>query len=197
MTIGSIDTRIEFNDKLAMIGINLGFVYNISSAVVNSVITLLTAGRIWWIHRQVRAHGIHTSDGPVSRIILESGMIFPMLSIAALCTANTAASVVVDLSPITYSSAVISYIVDHEYQTDQYDAQGFAPTLIMVRAKLGKNVESLQDHVSDIRFTSQPIPRDETRHSIRSLGVAVVEVEGVREQPEQMADGNLKEGNVV
>ncbi|KAK7054285.1 hypothetical protein VNI00_003478 [Paramarasmius palmivorus] len=33
---------------------------------------------------------------------------------------------------------------------------GIAPTLIMVRAKLGQNIESLQEAVSDIRFTSQP-----------------------------------------
>ncbi|EEB96587.1 hypothetical protein MPER_04256 [Moniliophthora perniciosa FA553] len=63
--------------------------------IFNSVITLLTGivlatscplqtlsnlfqdGRIWWIHRQVRNHGIHTSDTllhSVTRIILYPGM---------------------------------------------------------------------------------------------------------------------------
>ncbi|KAK7018646.1 hypothetical protein VNI00_018357 [Paramarasmius palmivorus] len=36
---------------------------------------------------------------------------------------------------------------------------GIAPTLIMVRAKLGMNIESTQEAVSEIRFTSQPAQR--------------------------------------
>ncbi|ESK83339.1 hypothetical protein Moror_8779 [Moniliophthora roreri MCA 2997] len=106
---------------------------------------MLTAGRIWWIHRQARAHGIHTSDAvidSVSRIVFESGIMFPMFCVAALIVNNTTSLYVVDLDPIKVLSV------------------GIAPTLIMVRAKLDKNVESLQDQISDICFTSRPAPRE-------------------------------------
>ncbi|EEB94667.1 hypothetical protein MPER_06483 [Moniliophthora perniciosa FA553] len=68
--------------------------------------------------------------------------------------------------------------------------QGIAPTLIMVCAKLGKNVESLQDQVSDIRFTSRPAPREGTQTQIYSIENLDA---GTRQQ--KMADG--KEGSVV
>ncbi|KAI3604745.1 hypothetical protein WG66_008766 [Moniliophthora roreri] len=41
--------------------------------------------------------------------------------------------------------------------------QGVAPTLIVVRAEPGKSVESLQEHPSDIHFTSRPAPLEQTR----------------------------------
>ncbi|KAK7024397.1 hypothetical protein VNI00_016338 [Paramarasmius palmivorus] len=36
---------------------------------------------------------------------------------------------------------------------------GIAPTLIMVRAKLGMNVETMQETLSDIRFSTLPAQR--------------------------------------
>ncbi|KAK7039040.1 hypothetical protein VNI00_010432 [Paramarasmius palmivorus] len=121
--------------------------YNIGTIIFNSILTLLTgmsfsfyrsllmlmayvAGRIWWIHRQVRAHGSQTSDRfvqTVYRIILESGILYPFFQITGLILHNV--------------------------------SDGIAPTLIMVRAKLGKNVESLQESqaVSDMRFNDGPV----------------------------------------
>uniref|UniRef100_A0A0W0EUV5 Uncharacterized protein n=1 Tax=Moniliophthora roreri TaxID=221103 RepID=A0A0W0EUV5_MONRR len=127
-------------------------VYNICSAIVNGMLTLLTAGRIWWIRRQVRAHGTFSSDTfvqAVSKIILESGMIYPFFTVVALIVTNTSTPSILpfDFFPLTVLSA------------------GIAPTLIIIRARLGKNVESLQDMISDFRFTSQESPREVTTRS--------------------------------
>ncbi|KAI3618181.1 hypothetical protein WG66_005602 [Moniliophthora roreri] len=143
LIIGVRDMAKESNLIIFVNGGNVTFAYNICSAVVNSALTLLTAGRIWWIHREVRAHGIHTTDTlvqSITRIILESGMLYPFFIVAALIVTNTVSinAWSFDVYPLVALSA------------------GVAPTLIMVRAKLGKNVESLQNMVSDIHFMSQP-----------------------------------------
>ncbi|ESK87664.1 hypothetical protein Moror_1886 [Moniliophthora roreri MCA 2997] len=139
----------SLNPALYTSGRITNFVYSVTSLVVNFVLTLLTAGRIWWINRQVRAHGVHASDKlmhSVFRIIFESGLLYPIMSIITLITYNTTTldELPFDFAPLMTLSA------------------GIAPTLIMVRAKLGKNVESLQDKISDIQFTSQPHLREGT-----------------------------------
>ncbi|ESK84254.1 hypothetical protein Moror_3793 [Moniliophthora roreri MCA 2997] len=177
VTIGSRNLANQSNYKIFLVGDITSGAYNISSAVVNGVLTLLTAGRIWWIHRGVRAHGIHASDTfiqSVSRIILESGIIYPICIVATQIVTNTATPDVMpfDFFPLTVLSA------------------GIAPTLIMVRARLGKNVENLQDMLSDIRFTSQASPREVTVRSqaqvysigIRSLSREPAENGGSEEQ---------------
>ncbi|ESK83889.1 hypothetical protein Moror_7577 [Moniliophthora roreri MCA 2997] len=143
ITISDTDLTINSEDTLFIIGDDFSSVYSISSGVVNSVLTLLTAGRIWWIHRKARAHGVQTSDNfmySVARIILESGIIYPGFIIAGLIMTNIdgLSDLPFDFYPLVAMSA------------------GIAPTLIMVRAKLGMNVESLQGTVSEIRFTSIP-----------------------------------------
>ncbi|ESK83551.1 hypothetical protein Moror_12098 [Moniliophthora roreri MCA 2997] len=130
---------------LYFVGNNVNFAHAVASIVVNSTLTLLTAGRIWWVHRQVRALGVSASDTfvqSVSRIILESGLLYPVMSIAGLIMANTMPFGVMpfDFYPLVVLSA------------------GIAPTLTMVRVKLGRNIETLQDQVSDIHFTSRQVP---------------------------------------
>ncbi|KAI3618022.1 hypothetical protein WG66_005636 [Moniliophthora roreri] len=103
--------------------------YYISTAVVESVLTLLTAGRIWWIHRAVHAHGIGTSDTfirSITRIILESGIIYPIFSIATMIIAKGLGSPFDPFPLVPLSGAIV-------------------PTLILVQVQLGKNVESLQN----------------------------------------------------
>ncbi|ESK87662.1 hypothetical protein Moror_1904 [Moniliophthora roreri MCA 2997] len=161
-SIGSESSNLVFYTA----GETINVVYSITNVIVNTMITFLTAGRIWWIHRQVHAHGVHASDKlmhSVFRIILESGLIYPMMNIIVLITFNTTTvdELPFDFVPLTTLSA------------------GIAPTLIMVRAKLGKSVESLQDKVSDIRFTSQPrlqegtitISRAQLHSTMATIGV--------------------------
>uniref|UniRef100_A0A0W0G6G9 Uncharacterized protein n=1 Tax=Moniliophthora roreri TaxID=221103 RepID=A0A0W0G6G9_MONRR len=157
IAIASRDTFVESNQVLYLAGSNIAFAFSIISAFVNSVITLLTAGRIWWIYRKARNHGVNANDNlvqAVSRIIFESGILYPICIVASLIALNTKPQnqVAFDFYPVAVLSA------------------GIAPTLIMVRAKLGKNVESMQDVVSDIRFTSRPAPREESDVQIRSIG---------------------------
>ncbi|ESK87659.1 hypothetical protein Moror_1901 [Moniliophthora roreri MCA 2997] len=162
VSIGSESSDLTFYT----IGETINFVYSIINVIVNTMITFLTAGRIWWIHRQAHAHGVHASDKlmhSVSRIILESGLIYPMMNIITLIifSTTTVDEMPFDFVPLTTLSA------------------GIAPTLIMVRAKLGKSVESLQDEVSDIRFTSQPrlqegtitISRAQVRSTMATIGI--------------------------
>ncbi|ESK84696.1 hypothetical protein Moror_640 [Moniliophthora roreri MCA 2997] len=177
VTMGVRDSSIESNFALYVTGQGVRGVTDICNAIVNSIITLLTAGRIWWIHRQVRAHGIHSTDSlldSVTRIILESGIIYPAFTIANMIMANsvTLAQATFNFYPLAIMSA------------------GIAPTLIMVRAKLGKNVESLQHEVSSIRFMSRPAPREGTMtrlqtqlQSTGSLSITVATIQG--ESPER------------
>ncbi|EEB91407.1 hypothetical protein MPER_10234, partial [Moniliophthora perniciosa FA553] len=159
--------NVESNVEIANYGSLLNFVFEVLSVILNSTLTLLTAGRILWIHRQVRAQGIHTSDAfvqSVSRIILESGALYPVLGIIGLILANEmyAQRVTIDEMPIDFFPLIRL-------------SAGIAPTLIIVRAKLGKNVESLQDQVSDICFTSRAVPGEGTsstgsRAQVHSIG---------------------------
>ncbi|KAI3605035.1 hypothetical protein WG66_001919 [Moniliophthora roreri] len=171
MTLMTIDARTSSSSyMLYKIGNLSGFAYDISIAAFNFVLTLLTAGRIWWIHRQAYPHDIHHGAflHSVLRIILESGMIYPISSALGLILANTRTLTnYISLAPVIALSA------------------GIAPTLIMVRAKLGKTVESMQDQVSTIRFTSRPAPQEGTQMQIHSIGnpsVAEMEVESVKKQ---------------
>ncbi|ESK83870.1 hypothetical protein Moror_13481 [Moniliophthora roreri MCA 2997] len=171
-TIGTSDSSSDSNWALYLVGNNLAAAYNLGSAIVNSVLTLLTAGRIWWMHRQARAHGAHASDAFVStifRIILESGALYPTSMVAALVVSNTPSPF--DLASLTALSA------------------GIAPTLVMIRAKLGKNAEGLQTQVSDICFTSQLAPSRETAtrphaqmHSTGNLRIVTLNVEAGSEE---------------
>ncbi|ESK83550.1 hypothetical protein Moror_12105 [Moniliophthora roreri MCA 2997] len=175
-TIGENDTStIDSDVVLYDVGSDIIWAYEIAlSPAMNSILTLLTAGRIWWIHRQVRAHNIHTTSGKllysVSRIILESGSLYPVLSIVGLVLRNatTADALPLDFFPLVTLSA------------------GIAPTLIIVRAKYCKNIENLQDQVPGIHFASRPAPQEGTTtvsrvpvHSIGNLSMAAAEAEGL------------------
>ncbi|THU99234.1 hypothetical protein K435DRAFT_659406 [Dendrothele bispora CBS 962.96] len=150
----------KMRGQLYHLGDNSNFVYYVGSVSTNVILTLLTgmfesfyvsvtlftrslrtyshyvlyvliAGRIWWIHRRVSIHGVHASDRlvhSVCRIILESGMLYPIFQIA-----NAIENSAGDPSTIPFDFLPVAALM-----------AGVAPTLIMVRAKLGKNVESLQ-----------------------------------------------------
>ncbi|ESK93529.1 hypothetical protein Moror_1643 [Moniliophthora roreri MCA 2997] len=128
-TVGIKDRNDESTIVLLKNALTAGFVYNIVSAVINSVLTLLTAGRIC----------------SVSRIILESGVLYPVFAIVGLITTNT----------------TTMHAMPFDFWPPMVLVAGIAPTLISVRAKLGKNVESLQTQISDIHFSSRPAPRED------------------------------------
>ncbi|KAK7038783.1 hypothetical protein VNI00_010669 [Paramarasmius palmivorus] len=113
-----------------------------TSAGLNFVLTALTAGRIWWISHKAR-HILSQADNQQYRaiiaIILESGLIYPVLQILYIITLRILdpggiGNMPVDLFPVVYQTA------------------GIAPTLIIVRAATGKAIESVNQEVSTLRF---------------------------------------------
>ncbi|ESK89059.1 hypothetical protein Moror_5334 [Moniliophthora roreri MCA 2997] len=192
-TIGSSDRDVQSNNEISNYGLLLNFVFELLSVILNSMVTLLTAGRIWWIYRQIHAQGILKRDvfiQSVSRIILESGSLYPVLGIIGMILANETSSqrITIDEMPIDFFPLIRL-------------SAGIAPTLIIVRAKLGKNVESLQDQVSDIRFISRvAAPGEGTStgsrprmHSIGNLSMSMASISG----EEQRAAGRKTDATVV
>ncbi|KAJ8088137.1 hypothetical protein PM082_013688 [Marasmius tenuissimus] len=124
--LGFSDRESERNRNLASRGLTLGDNGIIASGIFNMVLTCLTAGRIWWISKRT-ANSSETTKTfskdyrPVLRIIVESGMLYP-------------------LTMVVY--VVIMFCLSKD-QTPFYAfpllvlAAGIAPTLIIVRARLG------------------------------------------------------------
>ncbi|KAK7037263.1 hypothetical protein VNI00_011254 [Paramarasmius palmivorus] len=107
----------------------------------------LSAGRIWYVHRQVTAVVGSSGGNPflssITRIILESGVICPLFHVGAIVTARTRPSDTFRFD--FYPLAALS--------------PGIASMLIIVRAKLGQNVETLDlEGISSIHFRS---PQDD------------------------------------
>ncbi|KAK7045813.1 hypothetical protein VNI00_007217 [Paramarasmius palmivorus] len=142
--VGLSDSADDADYALYLKGTTLYNAYAIASTAVNSILTILTAGRIWWIHRQARqtyGRNVFISDRllqSIIRIILESGFLYPAVTIATLVIASTIPDQTpVDLSPLSELAA------------------GLAPTLI------------LEEMLTDMRFTSHPA---ETVTASRSQG---------------------------
>ncbi|ESK86786.1 hypothetical protein Moror_15148 [Moniliophthora roreri MCA 2997] len=111
---------------------------------VNIILTLLTAGRIWWISHEARKYmgpAIKTKYNTIVAIILESGIIYPILLTAATLIDKLA-------DPDRSGSAPVSlWIVT-------YQVAGIAPTLIIIWAAEGKTVEhtSMNQALSTLHF---------------------------------------------
>uniref|UniRef100_A0A0W0GF28 Uncharacterized protein n=1 Tax=Moniliophthora roreri TaxID=221103 RepID=A0A0W0GF28_MONRR len=114
------------------------------SVIVNSIITMLTAGRIWWVYRQARQQGGGGLLGTVSRLIVESGLLFPTAVLAQVVLQSGVGDdkVFFDLAPSCYLIT------------------GLAIMLIVVRAQLGKTVENTMNNVQ-VFSTVQFAPREE------------------------------------
>jgi len=104
------------------------------SLATNVVVTIFTAGRIWWICRQSRAY-LKTDEQrryiSVISIIVESGVIY-------------SATVLVYLILSAIPSAVILQEPIYQMLTQ---VLGIAPTLIIVRVGLGVHVQSFESTV--------------------------------------------------
>ncbi|ESK87344.1 hypothetical protein Moror_5707 [Moniliophthora roreri MCA 2997] len=114
------------------------------SVIVNSIITMLTAGRIWWVYRQARQQGGGGLLGTISRLIVESGLLFP-----------TAV-----LVQVVLQSGVGDDKVFFDLAPSCYLITGLAIMLIVVRAQLGKTVENTMNNVQ-VFSTVQFAPREE------------------------------------
>ncbi|KAJ8088125.1 hypothetical protein PM082_013676 [Marasmius tenuissimus] len=144
----------EWGAKLATYADALKFPGVLMSAAVNVLVTLLTAGRIWWVHRQSQAHlGVSEKKdtrklSTATRIILESGMIYPMVMVINIVASWKYHGRMprVDLTSVMVLSA------------------GIAPTLALLRGQMTKLSERASsklevERVSDIRFNSAHLAR--------------------------------------
>ncbi|KAK7032491.1 hypothetical protein VNI00_013060 [Paramarasmius palmivorus] len=143
-SIGVGDTTVDSNRVLLDKANTLNLGYSIANVIVNSIITLTTAGGIWWISRQARKEMGRTIDQKyktIVAIILESGVLYPLAIIVQVTVGYTvdpdaSGAVPVDLGPVVWQAA------------------GIAPTLIIVRAAMGKSVDSVHQQVSTLRFAA-------------------------------------------
>ncbi|ESK87742.1 hypothetical protein Moror_11279 [Moniliophthora roreri MCA 2997] len=145
------------NEYLVNRQINLVYWFGIAGealfAAVNLILTLLTAGRIWWIMWRARVHNNPLSKygslASINRIILESGMIYPISIVVHLSTSVSVKTenIPVDLLPIIVLIA------------------GIAPTLIVVRTSMGQSIVNEMQTTSET-FTSVRISDRIGSHTI-------------------------------
>ncbi|KAJ8077834.1 hypothetical protein PM082_002274 [Marasmius tenuissimus] len=122
----------------------IGGGWSIASAVFNGLLSLLTAGRIWWVSREARQQmgaQVNARYKAIVAAILESGILYPTTVIAAMI-------IVTVLDPNNYGTMPIDLAVVSTMMS------GLAPTLIIVRVAHGKPVESVEQ-VMSIRFAAR------------------------------------------
>ncbi|KAK1217160.1 hypothetical protein PQX77_020192 [Marasmius sp. AFHP31] len=114
----------------------------IITAVYDSALTLMTAGRIWWITReagQMAGRNIYTKYKVVVATILESGLLYSATLLISIIVPRFTDPGTNGLSP--FDPEVISI-----------QMAAIAPTLIIVRIAYGQTVESVQQMVSTLHF---------------------------------------------
>ncbi|KAL0580561.1 hypothetical protein V5O48_001472 [Marasmius crinis-equi] len=123
-TVGFRDTRIPEHVALLLRGNNINNGYLIANVVFNSLLTVLTAGRIYIISREAKKYldqSISTTYNTIVAVI--AGPTQTM-------DPDNQSLLPVDLSPLFMQAA------------------GIAPTLIIVRALQGKTTDSVNQVVS-------------------------------------------------
>ncbi|KAL0570065.1 hypothetical protein V5O48_011895 [Marasmius crinis-equi] len=129
------------------------------AAFSNALLTLLIAGRIWWLKRQLkgvlsRGRGISGITGnlpqkydSVIAITMESGIIIPIFQVIFLVYMVLNASSV-DHDALTIMASMLPQVI------------AFAPLLIMVRVGLGVTVEGDHDARTSVDIIERHRPVD-------------------------------------
>ncbi|KAL0580845.1 hypothetical protein V5O48_001137 [Marasmius crinis-equi] len=146
ISIGSIiaaiiaehDTSKESNIRIMLISGKINDATLIATTVFNTVLTVLTGARIWWITlqaRKVMGKAVDTQYKAIVAIVLESGLLYSLTLMIAIIVGDTLdpdgrGTVPVDLTMISTQMS------------------GIAPTLIIVRAAYNKTAESVDQVVS-------------------------------------------------
>ncbi|KAK1222754.1 hypothetical protein PQX77_014394 [Marasmius sp. AFHP31] len=121
---------------------SIGWVLGIISTAYQSLLTLLTAGRIWWTVRevgQITGSRVHARYRIIIATILESGLLF------------TATAVVGHVLPLVLNSRRDGRIL-LDFGVISAQVQGIAPTIMIVRIEAGKAVQSVHQMVSTLQF---------------------------------------------
>ncbi|THU80133.1 hypothetical protein K435DRAFT_696328 [Dendrothele bispora CBS 962.96] len=121
---GSVNTTNEANAQLMLKGLDYTLTYYYVNAAFNLVLTLMIAGRIWWIGMKTQALMGYSQQSHVIRNKLEAGILYPIaLVVHAAISGNVdKISIPINLTPTAIQLA------------------GIAPTLIIVRTCLGKGM---------------------------------------------------------
>ncbi|ESK82348.1 hypothetical protein Moror_2214 [Moniliophthora roreri MCA 2997] len=128
--------------QLYTIGNSIVNAYLIAHTVFNGILTVMTAGRIWWITREVRLlmdrEMSHKYTGIIA-MILESGALYPTFAIAYLIIDATIDPQHTDIRPINLGPLIVL-------------SAAISPTLIIVRAAVGKTVNTVDQVISTLQF---------------------------------------------
>ncbi|KAJ8085719.1 hypothetical protein PM082_004537 [Marasmius tenuissimus] len=131
------------NNYLYLRTYNIINVLVIISAIYVSLLTLLTAGRIWWTVRQVgqiTGSRVYAKYKIFVATILESGFLF---------SATAVVGVVLSLILDPNSTGLTPF----DFGVISVQMSGIAQTVIIVRIAYGQAVESIQQMVSTLQFT--------------------------------------------
>ncbi|KAL0060964.1 hypothetical protein AAF712_012228 [Marasmius tenuissimus] len=160
--IGETDLRIASNRESYFIGNNVYTGFSIAGAVFNAILTLLAAGRIFWISREAsRIMGKDTRRRyrTIIAIILESGVLYPAVMIVSVVMQMTldpevSGALRIDLTPTSFVVA------------------GIAPTLIIVRCAYGKAIKNVdRDRVEMSSLHFAPTPKERTEEQTHTTMV--------------------------
>ncbi|ESK80982.1 hypothetical protein Moror_7629 [Moniliophthora roreri MCA 2997] len=142
--IGISNTADPVKVQVLLQGNTIDIAFWLAEMGVNIILTLLTAGRIWWISREARKHmgpAIKTKYNTIVAIILESGILYPIF-----LTTTVVYVLLGDPDGQGFNPFQLFLIT--------YQVAGIAPTLIIIRAARGKTVEhtSMNQVVSSLHF---------------------------------------------
>ncbi|KAK7052919.1 hypothetical protein VNI00_004239 [Paramarasmius palmivorus] len=146
------NTSIPSNWELLLKNQKFLFVYFCANAAFNAILTLMIASRIWWVTRAARklmGRATNRRYRFIVAVLLESGVLYAVAVILEVAIANSASTIgsPINLLPIITQMA------------------GIAPTLIIVRTRIGRVTETAQDALSTIKFSTEPSEEQKTNVS--------------------------------
>ncbi|KAK1219078.1 hypothetical protein PQX77_018213 [Marasmius sp. AFHP31] len=122
--------------------LNIINVLVIISAVYASLLTLLTAGRIWWtVHQvgQITGNTVYTKYRIFVATILESGLLFSIMQVVGI---------VIPLIIDPHHTGIVPFT----FNVINIQMAGIAQTVMIIRIAYGQAVESVQQMVSTLQF---------------------------------------------
>uniref|UniRef100_A0A0W0G8D3 Uncharacterized protein n=1 Tax=Moniliophthora roreri TaxID=221103 RepID=A0A0W0G8D3_MONRR len=164
VTVGSLNYEDDRFRSVYATGGRIRSGFFVTNAVFNSILTLMTAGRIWWITRKARkllGQSVDREYNTIVAAILESGIVYPVVMIIRVI--------------ITYANdPTQESLVPIELVPVVYQAAGIAPTLIIVRVSLGKTVDSVNQMLSTLHFAEREAGDTETRQKVDDTDISRV-----------------------
>uniref|UniRef100_A0A0W0EYX9 Uncharacterized protein n=1 Tax=Moniliophthora roreri TaxID=221103 RepID=A0A0W0EYX9_MONRR len=175
VVIGASNTADLAKHQLYLQGDTIDTAFWLAEVGVNILLTLLTAGRIWWISQEARKHmgpAIKAKYNMIVAIILESGILYPIFLTTGVIYTFLADPDAHGLMPFNFQTVV-------------FQIAGIAPTLIIIRAASGKTVEhtSMNQVVSSLHFADNAVPgsgNSNTRSHVQTVDIEAALAERIQ-----------------